>query len=180
MSRKTISKKNISRLRDFASSELYCPITRELFHDPVVAEDGILYEREAIQKWFKTRITSPITGKPFTSTALFPMKMVRRTIDTMTSLRMLPSEDIEQLKITREKSRIQVNTLSASSIITGQSLVHAFSCRNSSCLVEDCACTKQIIRRMIIHTKSCSKTECKICRLHDLLLTRVRTHSGDR
>jgi hypothetical protein len=32
--------------------ELICPITQELMRDPVVAEDGYTYEREAILRWF--------------------------------------------------------------------------------------------------------------------------------
>lgn len=32
--------------------ELICPITQELMRDPVVAEDGYTYEKEAILRWF--------------------------------------------------------------------------------------------------------------------------------
>ncbi|GAB5362101.1 hypothetical protein AAMO2058_000769400 [Amorphochlora amoebiformis] len=44
--------------------DLKCPITRELMMDPVVAADGVAYEREAIERWFETSNTprSPATG----------------------------------------------------------------------------------------------------------------------
>jgi U-box domain len=45
--------------------DLVCPITLQLFLDPVFAEDGYLYEREAIQMHFQVNgnrsITSPLT-----------------------------------------------------------------------------------------------------------------------
>ncbi len=34
--------------------EFLCPITHLIMVDPVSAEDGQTYEREAIEKWFKT------------------------------------------------------------------------------------------------------------------------------
>ena len=35
--------------------DLCCPITRELFHDPVLASDGETYERKAIETWIAER-----------------------------------------------------------------------------------------------------------------------------
>lgn len=42
-------------------SNYTCPITYQIFHDPVIAEDGHTYERYAIEQWLTTHITSPIT-----------------------------------------------------------------------------------------------------------------------
>jgi len=43
--------------------ELVCPITQELMRDPVVAEDGHTYERDAILRWFSVgRSRSPVTN----------------------------------------------------------------------------------------------------------------------
>ena len=42
---------------------LTCPITQEVFSDPVVAEDGHTYERQAILRWFQLgRTRSPVTN----------------------------------------------------------------------------------------------------------------------
>lgn len=38
-----------------------CPLTLEIFTDPVVAMDGYIYERTAIVEWFKNNKNSPIT-----------------------------------------------------------------------------------------------------------------------
>ena len=43
-------------------AEFLCPITHEAMRDPVVAQDGHTYEREAIETWFGTQNTSPVTG----------------------------------------------------------------------------------------------------------------------
>lgn len=52
------------RTSEVVTSELLCPITQELFVDPVTAMDGHVYERMAIEKWManKERVTSPMTG----------------------------------------------------------------------------------------------------------------------
>lgn len=43
---------------------LKCPITKSIMYDPVIAEDGITYERSNIEKWFRTKQnqTSPSTN----------------------------------------------------------------------------------------------------------------------
>lgn len=38
-----------------------CPITLDYFNDPVMATDGHIYEREAIEWWYQKNDTSPIT-----------------------------------------------------------------------------------------------------------------------
>lgn len=47
------------RLRD----EFLCPITYELLREPVVGSDGHTYERDAIEKWLKTKNISPRNGE---------------------------------------------------------------------------------------------------------------------
>ena len=42
-----------------------CPITHELFVDPVIFADGHTYERDAIATWLRQRETSPMTGASF-------------------------------------------------------------------------------------------------------------------
>lgn len=43
---------------------LICPITLELFRDPVKAKDGHVYERRAITRWILQHGTSPLTRQP--------------------------------------------------------------------------------------------------------------------
>ena len=44
------------------AERLTCPITGELMHDPVVAADGVVYDRPAIEAWLEGHDTSPRTG----------------------------------------------------------------------------------------------------------------------
>ena len=64
------------------SDALECPITYELFVDPVTLEgDGVVYEREAIENWLRRgNLTSPETGVALkaTQTKLIPNAAVRR------------------------------------------------------------------------------------------------------
>lgn len=43
--------------------EFECPITLQVMDDPVIASDGITYERKAIEDWFSTHDTSPANNK---------------------------------------------------------------------------------------------------------------------
>ena len=45
-----------------APKEFICPIRLEVMEYPVVLQDGISYEREEIENWFKTKHTSPTTN----------------------------------------------------------------------------------------------------------------------
>jgi len=58
-----------------------CPITHEVFHDPVVASDGYTYERSAIVEWLRTSSTSPMTNMPLDSLSLTPSHSIRSAIE---------------------------------------------------------------------------------------------------
>ena len=60
--------------------ECYCPITHEVFEDPVVAGDGYTYERCVISEWFARDSRSPITNEPLTHTLLIPNRAIREQI----------------------------------------------------------------------------------------------------
>ena len=47
---------------------LVCPITGEIFEDPVIASDGYTYERSAILDWVSVYHSSPKTAAPMNAT----------------------------------------------------------------------------------------------------------------
>jgi hypothetical protein len=49
---------------DIKNDDLICPITFQIFRDPVIAGDGHAYERAAIVRWIAEHGTSPITRQP--------------------------------------------------------------------------------------------------------------------
>ena len=57
--------KKLQRFETTVGSHLKCPITLDLAVDPVVAADGVTYEKRAIKEWFhrfdKKDIRSPVT-----------------------------------------------------------------------------------------------------------------------
>lgn len=64
--------------RQTSLSELTCPITCDVFADPVVAADGSSYERAAIEDWLaRGNTTSPMTNAPLAHTHLTPNKTLR-------------------------------------------------------------------------------------------------------
>jgi hypothetical protein len=68
---------------DQVSELLCCPITHEVFKDPVVAADGITYERSAITGWLTTHDTSPMTNTPLPNCELHPNNLVRTLIEEL-------------------------------------------------------------------------------------------------
>ncbi|CAF1233452.1 unnamed protein product [Rotaria sordida] len=68
-------------MADKYGSCLVCPITFSLFCDPVIAEDGHTYERQAITDWIQHNSTSPLTRESITITGLRPNHVVRNLID---------------------------------------------------------------------------------------------------
>lgn len=66
----------------FVLDALTCPITLELFVDPVLAEDGHTYERSAIVEWIKYHQgTSPLTRQPLKIKELKSNRLVKQLAD---------------------------------------------------------------------------------------------------
>jgi len=66
-----------------SSSDLECPITGDLFVDPVMTADGQTYERVAIERWFRDgHRSSPATGAALTSLALIPNVAIKRAAES--------------------------------------------------------------------------------------------------
>ncbi|KAK9828504.1 hypothetical protein WJX72_000430 [[Myrmecia] bisecta] len=63
--------------------EMCCPITHDLYLDPVIAEDGHTYDRAAIEEWFSMHDTSPMTNQVLASKVLIPNILMRRLIDSL-------------------------------------------------------------------------------------------------
>eukprot|EP00873_Tetraselmis_striata_P012791 jgi/Tetstr1/433055/TSEL_022390.t1 len=59
---------------------LICPITQDIMADPVLAEDGYTYEREAIAAHFRGRAVSPMTNLPI-GTAVLPNRIVKSMVE---------------------------------------------------------------------------------------------------
>lgn len=62
------------------SDMLCCPITHEVFQDPVLAADGITYERAAITHWLSGHDTSPMTNIPLPSKDIHPNTLVKAIV----------------------------------------------------------------------------------------------------
>src|SRR2546421_4755611 len=69
-----------SRLGLAIPRDYLCPMTHELFSDPVVTEDRHTYERSAILQWFQIRKTSPMTGLVLENTTLRTNRVMTRNV----------------------------------------------------------------------------------------------------
>lgn len=73
--------------------EFVCPITGEIMEDPVVAADGVSYERAACLAWFKKSLVSPMTNQPLDTKMVFPNVALRSQIISWVEARMKKSSD---------------------------------------------------------------------------------------
>lgn len=58
-----------------------CPVTLDLFVDPVATELGHTYERRAIEDWMSSHDTDPMTGQLLVTKHLVPMPLVKSLCD---------------------------------------------------------------------------------------------------
>ena len=66
------------------TAQYICAITHELIVDPVVAEDGQIYERASITRWLRSSNKSPRTNMPM-GKRLVPSQATKQTIATLVS-----------------------------------------------------------------------------------------------
>ncbi|CAB3378883.1 Hypothetical predicted protein [Cloeon dipterum] len=74
---------NIGAVDDLSNvpHELICPITQEIFREPVICADGFCYERGAIDEWFLSgKISSPMTNLNMSSTTYAPNIKLRAQV----------------------------------------------------------------------------------------------------
>lgn len=60
--------------------EFFCPIMHEVMTDPVIAEDGVTYQRFAIEKWLSSNSTSPCHGSVLKRKAVIPNLTLKHLI----------------------------------------------------------------------------------------------------
>lgn len=59
---------------------LLCPLSNQLMTDPVMAADGITYNRPAILEWLTSQSISPVTQTPLPHAALVPNAVVKDAV----------------------------------------------------------------------------------------------------
>mmetsp|Transcript_54067 Transcript_54067/g.175739 ORF Transcript_54067/g.175739 Transcript_54067/m.175739 type:complete len:494 (-) Transcript_54067:303-1784(-) len=64
-----------------------CSITRSPMVDPVMTNDGHVYDREQIQRWINQRATSPNTGLALSSRFLMPVILLKELVEAYMNAR---------------------------------------------------------------------------------------------
>jgi hypothetical protein len=65
-----------------AEHDFKCPISHEVFEDPVVASDGHTYECASITQWLLRKKTSPVTNAIMADRVLIPNHSLKSMIET--------------------------------------------------------------------------------------------------
>ncbi|KAI7835596.1 hypothetical protein COHA_010517 [Chlorella ohadii] len=107
---------------------MLCPITLEPFEDPVVAADGRIYERAAIEQWLYRdgRDTSPMTNEPLPHKLLLPCPTVRRCMEEVADFvdsGLLAPAGFQQLRNMLSHLRIAIPAVAAA-VWAVQRLLH--------------------------------------------------------
>ena len=91
--------------------ELICPITYELPLDPVLAEDGKVYERSAIETWLQNNQRSPLTNEAI-GNRLTPATQIKNIIKLMVQSNALPEHKVKawRERIAEEQEVAKVRT----------------------------------------------------------------------
>ena len=81
-------------MENYIKKNYICPITKMIFLQPVMADDGIIYEEHAIREWYAHNDnTSPITKEKMSDT-LKPILAIKNTIEEY--LKIYPHEKEER------------------------------------------------------------------------------------
>jgi len=80
--------------KDKIPTEMLCPITGEIFFDPVMTDDGHSYEKLAIQCWLRDYDSSPVTKGTLKSKTLIPNILLKKLVNDFydTNQSSLPKE----------------------------------------------------------------------------------------
>jgi len=109
--------------------DITCPITNLIFFDPVICEDGHVYEMDAIKEWFKTKSTSPMTqGK--IERKYFPALHIKNYVEEF--LKVNPDKKKDQF----QPSRSYMDNVPEVKKICSQKLWHKLKLYNQYVLSE--------------------------------------------
>lgn len=85
------------------------PVTHKIMRDPVIARDGLCYDRGTIEPWLaRGNRISPITRLPLSSTVLIPNSTLKATIKDFFDNLMPKMTDVGGHAVDRTKSEVQV------------------------------------------------------------------------
>jgi uncharacterized protein (DUF1330 family) len=82
---------------DNLKKNITCPLTLEIFIDPVIAKDGITYERSAIERHFNSgNDRSPMTNADLPDFNLIPNTTIKSIINNIIDMGVLDMESIKE------------------------------------------------------------------------------------
>ena len=91
--------------------EFICPITSQIFRDPVFTADGLSYERIAILRWFQEgHRTSPKTSHELKDICIRPNHELRDKIDTFLLENAAIREQLQRLDNLKKRIHAQPST----------------------------------------------------------------------
>lgn len=128
---------------------LTCPITHELFRDPVRANDGYVYERQAIIRWINEKGTSPFTRQPLNIDQLQPDEEIKTRANHRRIFLLTNNPNSEQI----QSSSSIYRSNRVVDVTDNRERTHCCSCyRNGRCIcpnIRSClgACRDSIIEK---------------------------------
>eukprot|EP01118_Nematostelium_gracile_P010580 TRINITY_DN3664_c0_g1_i1.p1 TRINITY_DN3664_c0_g1~~TRINITY_DN3664_c0_g1_i1.p1 ORF type:complete len:804 (-),score=283.41 TRINITY_DN3664_c0_g1_i1:97-2508(-) len=95
--------------KDFPES-FYCPLTHEIFREPMVDKEGNTYEKKAIEQWLQKDPTSPITRTPLALKDLVPNRALKEIIEQALmakGIKLLDIQDKEEKPVPQKEEVVE-------------------------------------------------------------------------
>ena len=92
------------------SIDIRCPITTMIMKEPVAACDGVLYEKDAIQKWFRDHNKSPYTNKVIDK-KIIPLIHIRNYIEDYVKKHPELDSEVYKPEKTHANYKIEINRI---------------------------------------------------------------------
>ena len=119
---------HFAELSNCLAAAVCCPIGGDLFVDPVMCADGVIYERANIEAWMLINATSPMTEEPLSHAELLPTPVIQRIADVVRRLsnqyestRMVPRASIAAIMGQRGLTVASIQSETNTSIIVERS-----------------------------------------------------------
>ena len=91
--------------------DFFCPITSEIFRDPVFTADGLSYEHITILRWFREgHQTSPKTSKKLKDICIQPNYVLRDKIDVFLLENPATLQQLQRLDSLKKRIHTQAST----------------------------------------------------------------------
>lgn len=96
--------------------DFHCPISWDIFKDPVVLEDGFTYEREYISEWLSKYKRSPNTNRKIINKKLIPNQNLKNIISLYQEIVVSLNQHKQEIKESQDVIQLMIKEIESLSL----------------------------------------------------------------